>query len=103
MTKKNGHGQKGHNSSYRFMVGDKDEIIDLIRGEASRQGDEQLRMGYLNRLAADAAVHPSTLYGWFHGDTRFPRSITVRLVLQALDCKMKIVRSDGTEVRRRHG
>jgi DNA-binding phage protein len=90
---------RGHNSYRRFLTDDKDDILFLIKTEAQRQGDPQLRHGYLEKLATDAGCSVSTLYSWFHGDTRRPQHLTVRMVLDALGCQMKVVRADGTEVR----
>jgi lambda repressor-like predicted transcriptional regulator len=83
---------------YRFLKDEKDPIIDLIRTEAQDQLGE-LRGETLSRLAYNAGVSESTLRNWFFGDTHRPQNITVRMVLAALECKVKIVRSDGTEIR----
>lgn len=84
-------------NDYRHI--DKDPILDVIRTIAEDAGDKQLRMKYLETIAYNSGVSASTLYSWFHGDTKRPQSLTVRFVLQALDCKMVIQRSDGSTVK----
>ena len=83
---------------YRFLKDEKDPIIDLLRTEAQDQYGE-LRGEALAKIAYDSGLAISTLRSWWAGDTKRPLNISVRLVLQALNCKVKIIRQDGTEVR----
>lgn len=83
---------------YRFLKDEKDPIIDILRTEAQDQFGE-LRGEVLNEIAAQAGISVSTLRAWWFGDTHRPQNITCRLVLQALHCRVKIIRQDGTEVR----
>lgn len=80
---------------YRHI--DKDPIIDLVRTEAQRGGN--LSNEQLERIANDSGVSFYTLKNWFFGDTRRPHHLTIRFVLEALGCKMQVVRNDGTIVR----
>lgn len=76
---------------------DKDPIIDLIRTEAQRHGN--LGPEQLDQISYDSGVSTHTLKNWFFGDTKRPLSITTRFVLEALGCKVQVVRGDGTVVR----
>jgi hypothetical protein len=89
---------------YRFLKTEKDPILSLIEGECQLQYGQELNHTVLAKIAYDSGISESTLRAWFFGDTHRPQNITVRMVLQALNCKVKIYRQDGTEVRgpRRH-
>lgn len=82
---------------YRFLREEKDPIIDLIRTEAQRYGN--LGPEQLEKIAYDSGLSVSTLRAWFFGDTRHPQHLTCKFVLEALGCKMQVVREDGTVVR----
>lgn len=73
-------------------------MIDLSRSEAQRMYGN-LGPEAIERIADESGVSVQTLRNWFFGDTRFPRNLTMRFVLEALDCKVQVVRGDGTIVR----
>ena len=82
-------------ADYRHI--DKDPIIDLVRTEAQRFGN--LSTEQLQKIADESGVSIYTLKNWFFGDTKRPHHLTIRFVLEALGCKMQVVRTDGTIVR----
>jgi len=84
---------------YRFFQEgkEKDPIIHLIMTELQKQG--RLNNAGLEIVAAKAGCASSTLRNWFFGDTRRPHFLIVRFVLEAVACKLQVVRDDGTIVR----
>lgn len=84
---------------YRWLREHKNPIIDLIRTEAQRAYGNNLSPEALEKIAAKSGVSVSTLREWFFGKTLQPRHLTVRFVLEALSCKLQVVRDDGTIVR----
>jgi len=80
---------------YRHV--DKDPVIDALRTIIEdAYGD--ITHSVLERLSYDSGVSVHCLRGWFLGETRRPFNMTVRLVLQALNCRVQIIRADGTEI-----
>lgn len=87
----------------------KDPIIDLIRGEAQREGfvkggaykkiEDENEKRNISVLARDAGVSDTTLRNWFGGQTRRPQGFTSRLVLEALGVTTRFQRRDGTFIK----
>ena len=73
MAKSNGHLKPY--KSYRFLT--KDPIIDLTRTVVQDSG-----MSYVE-IHEKSGVSTSTLYNWFHGQTKRPQFCTVNAVGRA--------------------
>jgi transcriptional regulator with XRE-family HTH domain len=77
---------------YRFI--DKDPILDIVRTEVQRSGKTS------KFISERSGVSVATLNAWFKGKTRRPQHITVKYVLDAIGCKMQVVRkSDDSVIR----
>lgn len=91
MAEKNGKG-------YLFI--DKDPILDLIKTEAQIEfnGDVGTRISkaQFEKLSLDSGIGVATLRNWFYGDTKKPRHLSTRFVLEALGITTKRYRRDGT-------
>jgi hypothetical protein len=83
------------NDAYRFIQ--KDPIIDVLRTECQRYGN--LSYEQLSKLSYESGVAISTLQNWFFGETRFPRNLSTRFVLEALGVKVVYQREDGSHCR----
>ena len=84
-------------SDYRHI--DKDPIIDLIRTEFQNLNGGKIPAEFIERVAVESGVSVGTIRNWLFGDTRRPQHLTVRFVLDAIGCKLQVVRKDGTIVR----
>ena len=82
---------------YRFLRENKNPVIDQLRTVAQRGGN--LGPEHLQRIADKAGCSVHTLRSWWMGETRQPHHLTVRFVAEALDCRLVLLRDDGTEVR----
>lgn len=78
---------------------DKDPIIDIIRSEAQHNYGHNLSPEALGKISDKSGVSTQTLRNWFFGETQRPQNLTTRFVLEALDCKVQVVRSDGTVIK----
>ena len=83
-------------NDYRHI--DKDPVLDLLRTVAEEQ-DAQLSNAFLERLSRESGISVSTLYSWWKGKTKRPQHLTVKFVALALNCRLKLLRDDGREVR----
>jgi hypothetical protein len=81
---------------YRFLRKEKSTFINIVRTEMQRQGGSNLPPEFINKVAFDSGVSPHTLRAWLYGDTLQPQAITLQFVLEALACKLQVVREDGT-------
>ena len=84
---------------YRFMVHEKDPIIDVIRTELQLQNG-RITPQLLRQISYASGVTIGTLNAWLTGNTRFPRALTTRFVMEAIGITIRYLRSDGTEIRR---
>jgi hypothetical protein len=84
---------------YRFFKEgeEKDPIIGMMQTAAQATGN--LGPEHIQRLSDLSGLAPTTIKGWFFGDTKRPMAITARFFLEAVDCRLTVVRSDGTEIR----
>lgn len=73
-------------ADYRHI--DKDPIIDLVRSEAQNVYGSNLSPEALQRIADESGVSVQTIRHWFFGETKRPQSLTIRFVLEALDCQI---------------
>jgi hypothetical protein len=83
-------------NDYRHI--DKDPVLDLLRTVA-QEIDPELKNSFLEKLSHESGISASTLYSWWKGDTKRPQHLTVKFVALALNCRLKLVRDDGREVR----
>lgn len=84
---------------YRFLLKEKDPIIDLMRGEALRMGTKgEFARGQIERISRISGVSSSAIRAWFFGDTLKPQSLSSRFVLAALGISVKYFRADGIEI-----
>lgn len=104
----NGNGEKkingGNLSEAYHQYGDrKDAILDLIKTEAQIEFNGhvggRLSKAHLEKLSLDSGVGVHTLRAWFFGETRRPRHLSTRFVLEALGVTTRRFRRDGTEIR----
>lgn len=61
---------------YRFL--EKDPAIDVVRSAYLESN------AMLPQVAAEARVHPRTIYNWLYGKTKKPQGLTLMKVLAAL-------------------
>jgi len=71
--------------SYNFR--DKDPVIDTLRTAVRASG-----MSYQD-ISEASDVSTSTLYHWFHGETKRPTHAAVMAVVRALGYDLKLVRA----------
>jgi DNA-binding phage protein len=74
----------GTYGSYSFI--DKDPIIDKLRTLVK---DVNLSYG---KIHEESGVSVSTMYNWFHGDTKRPQFATCMAVVRACGYDLEIVR-----------
>jgi hypothetical protein len=83
---------------------EKDEIIFLIKSEAQLEFNgavgTRLSKAQIDKLSYDSGVSVAAIRGWFFGETKRPRHLSTRFVLEALGVTTRRFRRDGTEIKR---
>ena len=96
-------GPNNGKKDYRFLCHEKDEIISVIKTEAQIDSGghpgSRISKAYLEKLSLDSGVGVQTLRNWFYGDTKMPRHLSTRFVLEALGVTTKRYRRDGSEIK----
>lgn len=69
--------------TYSFV--DKDPAIDVLRTAIELAGVT------LQQVSDGTGIHVSTLYSWFHGETRMPRHCGVQAVARFLRKEFKLM------------
>lgn len=99
----NGTHHTQHFNDYRRLASEKDPIIDLIRTECQIEFNGhvggRIAKANLERLSLDSGIGVQTLRAWLYGQTRRPRHLSTRFVLEALGITTRRFRRDGTEIK----
>lgn len=89
----------GRARDYRFLLTEKDPIIDLLRTEVQTEFGS-LKHEVLAKISYESGVSEGTLREWFFGSTRYPRRLTTRFVMEAIGITIQYIRRDGTQILR---
>jgi hypothetical protein len=54
---------------------------------------------FLEKVSLDSGVGMTTLRNWLYGDTKRPRHLSTRFVLEALGVTTRRYRRDGSEIK----
>ena len=77
-------------ASYSFT--DKDPIIDRLRSAVQSSKESYAK------ISEDSGVSATTLYAWFHGDTKRPQYATVAAVFSALGFDLRPVERGSNKI-----
>lgn len=74
--------KRGFISPYRtYMFREKDPVIDFVRTHVDDSGETY------KSISESSGVSTTTMYNWFHGNTRRPQFATVAGILTSLGVK----------------
>ena len=88
---------------YHIECHQKDSVIDLIKTECQIDSGgspgSRIPKAYLEKLSHESGVGVTTIRNWLFGDTKHPRHLSTRFVLEALGVTTRRYRRDGTEIK----
>ena len=77
--------KRGYLPYRTYMFKEKDPMIDKIRTVVEASGES-----YLD-IHESSGVSTTTLYNWFHGETRRPQFASLNAVARALNHELRLV------------